>query len=272
MLYVNDWREIIDLPIVAEENRKWSYRKLENILFQSIKICAYKCLKDNNGDIHTTLSGGLDSSLCLALIRRIISPNCPIHTYTIGGSEKHPDILFARKVSQFFDSIHHEFIPGTQEVEEARSALKSLFGNYRSEDLGVFLMYKFIAEFHPHSVIAHDGIDELLGGYWKHRAPREKMEKTKMFKDFWSQLENNHLLPLEKIAADFNISLVFPYLQKRLIEYITRIPVEQRTNRNKSKIPLRDIAEKYLPFEVIKRKKRGFNGALDSKVTKASQI
>lgn len=268
---VNDWREVINLPIIDKENRGWSLRKLEAIFFHSVKICTDQCLKDNNGEIHTTLSGGLDSSFCLALIRKITGPDCPIHTYTIGGTEKNPDIIFARKVSKIFSSIHHELIPSTQEIEKARSVFRSLFKNgyradiYRSGDLGVFLICQFIIELNncrPISLISHDGIDELLGGYWGHRRAEEKTDKIKAFEDYWTCLKDDHLWPLENTASYFGISVIFPYLQERVVKYIIRIPVEERTSHDRSKISLRDIAEQYLPSEVIKRKKIGFNTAV----------
>ena len=267
---VNNWREVINMPIIDRENYRWNLRKLETIFFHSVKICARQCLKDNDGEIHTTLSGGLDSSFCLALIRKIAGPDCPIYTYTIGGSDRNPDIIFARRVSKIFSSIHHELIPSTREIKKARRVFRRLFKNdyrtdvYRSGDLGVFLICQFIAEFNNHrsiSLITCDGIDELLGGYWDHRGAKEKKDKIKAFEDYWSCLKDNHLLPLENTASHFGISVIFPYLQKRVVEYIIRIPVEARTSHDRSKIPLRDIAEQYLPSEVIKRKKIGFNTA-----------
>jgi len=267
---VNNWREVINLPVIDKENRRWSLRKLEAILFHSVKICANQCLKDNNGEIHTTLSGGLDSSFGLALIRKITGSDCPIYTYTIGGTEENPDIIFARKVSKVFNSIHHELIPGSQEIRKARSVFRSLFKNnyktdiYRSGDLGVFLICQFITglnDYHPISLISHDGIDELLGGYWDHRGAKEKTDKIKAFEDHWSCLKSSHLWPLENTASHFGISVIFPYLQKRVVKYISRMPIEERTSHDRSKIPLRDIAEQYLPLEVITRKKMGFNTA-----------
>ena len=259
---VNSWREVINLPIIDRENHRWSLRKLEAILFHSVRVCANRCLKDNDGEIHTTLSGGLDSSFCLALIRKITGPDCPIHTYTSGGSERNPDIIFARRVSKLFGSIHHELIPSVRETRRAKDMFRNCqTGIYRIGDLGLFLIYQFIVDlnnYRPISLIAHDGIDELLGGYWDHRAPKEKGAKIKAFEELWSCLEDDHLRSLEKAANHFGISVIFPYLQKRVVEYIIRIPVEERTSHNRSKIPLRDIAKEYLPSGVIKRKKLGF--------------
>lgn len=271
MTVVNDWRKVINLPIIQEESTSWGVKELEDLLIDSIKSCSFKNFKDNRGEIHTTISGGLDSSLCLAIVRKVMGENCPIYTYTIGHSENYSDIIFARKISNFFESIHREFIPSAEEITDVKKRIKESFSDYKEGNETVFLMYEFIASFIPHSVIVHDGIDELLGGYWKHRSPKSTNKREEAFIDFWTRLEKEHLLPLEKSASRFEISLIFPYLQESLVDYVSKIPVDRRTSHDESKIFLRRIAEKYLPKEIIKRKKIGFSEALNIKKHKRGE-
>jgi asparagine synthetase B (glutamine-hydrolysing) len=47
------------------------------------------------------------------------------------------------------------------------------------------------------------------------------------------------------------------------VKYISGIPVHERTSHDESKIPLRNIARKYLPPEIIERQKIGFCSGLD---------
>ena len=260
-----DWREIIALPIIADGMGKWSFTELEKVLTESIALCVSECLRGNKETVCTTLSGGLDSSFCLAKIREIVGTGVVIHTFTTGGSEKYPDVQFARKVSQCFDTIHHELIPSKEEV---RTAEKKLHSRWKDEhqgpgDVAVFLTYQNIAQHGFRCVIAHDGIDELLGGYWEHRKHTDEQTKAKVFQYFWWIIEKEHLLLLERKACHFGIQVVFPYLQKEVVEYIAKIPLNSRTNLKESKVPLRTIAKKYLPKEVIKRNKKGFCSALD---------
>jgi len=72
------------------------------------------------------------------------------------------------------------------------------------------------------------------------------------------KLVPEHLKPLQRDADHFRIKLLLPYLQLPVINYIAGIPVDQRTSRKISKIPLRNIARKYLPSDIIERKKKGF--------------
>ncbi|GBE16353.1 asparagine synthetase B [glutamine-hydrolyzing] [bacterium BMS3Abin15] len=266
-MIVNNWRDVISSPVIAGENKNWNIKELERILLNAIVSCSTHCLKKNNGSICTTLSGGLDSSFCLEEIRKSLGPDVKIHTFTTGGNKKHPDVISARKVSGLFKTIHNEFIPTPRHIQRAK---EELFGKWKDEErrlgnVAVFLTYKLIASLGFKCVIAHDGIDELLGGYWEHRKHENGQEKIGAFKDLWGKLEKNHLILLERKAKHFGMEVIFPYLQKEVVDYIARIPVNDRTSFEVSKMPLRDIAKKYLPKTVIERKKRGFCDALDKK-------
>lgn len=265
MRKLTGWREAIALPVIAGRMGKWSFAELEKILMESIVLCISECLRENKGAVCTTLSGGLDSSFCLAKIREMVGMGVEIHTFTTGGSEKYPDVQFARKVSQCFGTIHHELIPSKEEVRKAKKKLRSQWKDepQGSGNVAVFLTYQNIAQHGFKCVIAHDGIDELLGGYWEHRKHKNEQIKADVFQDFWRRLEKEHLLLLERKAHHFGIQVALPYLQKEVVEYIAKIPLDSRTRLRESKIPLRTIAKKYLPKEVIKRNKKGFCSALD---------
>ncbi|MCX6712760.1 MAG: asparagine synthase C-terminal domain-containing protein [Candidatus Vogelbacteria bacterium] len=260
---LTNWRKAIALPIISK-SMGWNILGLEATLTRSFRICAGECLKLNNGTICLTLSGGLDSSFYLAKIRRIFGLAVPIHTFTIGHSAEHPDILFARIVSAQFGTTHHEFIPPIEEVIAGEQELRTLWPD-EPPDLGnvaVFLLYRLIAGEGHRAVIAHDGIDELLGGYWDHRKHSNEAETVRAFLDYWGRLESEHLAPLQRKADLFGLEVILPYLQEMVVEYIARIPVGLRTSREQSKIPLRALAGKYLPIEIVQRAKRGFCSAL----------
>lgn len=261
-----DWRNVVELPIVAKKMKIWNLLELEKILTEYILLCSIECFILNNEVICTTLSGGLDSSLCLAKIRKAVGANIPIHTFTIGINEEYPDIQFSRIVSKKFNTIHHEIIPQKKEIDEAMENMAALLGSKlcMPGDIAVFLTYKKIAQDGFKCVIAHDGIDEMLGGYWKHREyDGDSRKKAKVFRNFWSKLGTEHLLPLEIISQYFGIKVLLSYLQIDVMKCISKIPLNKRTTFEESKIPLRAIAKKYLPEEIIKRKKKGFCSALE---------
>jgi len=275
-MMLNSWESVVGMPIVRKVNGHWNNPDvLEKILRVWINYCASDSVR-TNGDrtILITLSGGIDSSLCLALIKKeeemyseIIKSR--IHTFTIGESINHPDVVHARLVAKLFKTIHHEFIPTPLEIRtaiEEKRRNPDLFigdGSLEFGGIGVYLLYKYIAKFKtPAAVICHDGIDELLGGYWPHRQDQSQTEQAMAFEKFWRELTDKHLVPLTRKSGHFNLCPIFPYLQKRVVSYITAIPLEERTSKAESKMPLRRIAEKYLPREIIERKKIGFCDAM----------
>ncbi|MEK7598711.1 MAG: asparagine synthase C-terminal domain-containing protein [Patescibacteria group bacterium] len=261
MIRLTSWREAVTLPVIGFPAR-WSSRALERVLTNSIHRCARFALR-RDGAIATTLSGGLDSSFCLAKIRETCGEKIMIFTFTIGGNESHPDVKHARIISKMFKTIHVEIIPKQEHLIEAETILKKTQPSVTHGDIAVFLAYQKIASHDFRIAISHDGIDELLGGYWDHRKALTMKEKKAAFVDRWARLSNEHLLPLEASARHFDIGVALPYLQREVVRYISRIPLNKRTSKEESKIPLREIARKYLPIEIIERKKMGFCSALD---------
>ena len=55
------------------------------------------------------LSGGLDSSLCAAIIKKYFLKDKEFHTFSI-GSKSSPDLKYAKMVADHIGSVHHEII------------------------------------------------------------------------------------------------------------------------------------------------------------------
>jgi asparagine synthetase B (glutamine-hydrolysing) len=260
-----DTRGIIEqIPIIGKENPKWNLDKLFELLQSSIKKVGEYCRRHNNGDIHITFSGGLDSSFCLAMLCQLF-PDAIIFTHTIAGGPENPDLKFALQTSRMFPNARSvSIIPDSWSIGRALKTLEDAnkFGDdpVTQADPLVLILYehiRYIFEPHPSSVIVHDGIDELLGGYWEHRANGASAEA---FRKFWNELMPRHLIPLWCKAQHSHIFPLFAYIDDDLVEYISRIPIRDRTSHTESKIPLRRLAMKHFPVlkEVIERPKRGF--------------
>lgn len=267
--------EALRMPVIQ---KLWTLENLEKVLVQAIITSALDCYRYNKGIIFTALSGGLDSSFALAVIRKKFGENLPIHTFTIGSSFDHPDIKYARLVAEKFWTHQHTVIV-KNDFREIKKNNPALFSNEPGETDGAgpyFLLQevsscaKTLGITGISGLIVHDGIDELLGGYWAHRDKENHQDMEDAFKLLWSKLEDKHLVPLHRKADYFKIKLFFPYLQPEVIEYISRIPVEERTSRRASKIPLRLIADNgvYMTAKIAKpiinRPKIGFCDALTS--------
>lgn len=257
--------------ISNKENENWSIKDLKNLLLSSFKKAGQKALKDNNGVIYTTLSGGLDSTLSLALLRKSLGSEVKIVTFTMGGDEEHPDVKSGRLAAKKFNTEHHEFIPTIDEINIGLEDFKKERPDENLEkavlegSFDVYLLYKYISSFKPKTVIVHDGIDEQMGGYWDHRNRKlTEEERKENFRRFWEELKPEHLDKLIESSQRFGISVLLPYLDKKLVNFISEIPVKDRVIKEIGKVPLREIAGKLgVPKKIINRRKRGAIGMLE---------
>jgi len=115
------------------------------------------------------LSGGIDSTIVSSLMSRL--SNDRIHTYSIGFNDKKFDeSVYAKKVSSFLGTIHHEKIINAEPnfvVSKLAETLDQPFAD--SSVIPTFLLSKFARE----SVVvalSGDGGDEAFAGYERYRA------------------------------------------------------------------------------------------------------
>lgn len=271
---IDNWKDVvIEMSIIQKENPEWRIEELENILAESVK----KCLSGiEKGDIAISLSGGLDSSLITALARKNF-PEAKIITLTL-GSKGNPDFLFAKKVVDILETDHHEYIPSQEEINKAKVEMveKELLPQHLVQSL----TYRFANSLGIKKIISAEGGDELFGGYWWHQKSIpgyvEKYGKNQeeAFKKSWSEILYSHLLDYQKSSEAYGIELRFPFLQREVVECVSHIPLKDRCTPSKErypdqkerKKPEREIALKYLPEEIVHRKKRGFPDALSPEV------
>jgi asparagine synthase (glutamine-hydrolysing) len=117
------------------------------------------------------LSGGIDSSLIVALMTRHMSE--PVKTFSVGFAEDREgnELADARMVARHFGADHHElelsFRHDTVDLEELVWYLDEPVADLSA--LG-FLALSELAAQHVTVALSGQGADELLGGYRKHRA------------------------------------------------------------------------------------------------------
>jgi asparagine synthase (glutamine-hydrolysing) len=117
------------------------------------------------------LSGGLDSSLIVALMARNMSE--PVKTFSVGFVDSHVDseLADARVVAHALGTEHHEL---ELSLEDADVDVEDLVWSMDEPlaDLGSlgFLALSELAAQHVTVALSGQGADELLGGYQKHRA------------------------------------------------------------------------------------------------------
>ena len=117
------------------------------------------------------LSGGLDSSLIVALMARNMSE--AVKTFSIGFADelKGNELSDARYVASLYGADHHEielsFVDDSVDLEELVWGLDEPMADIST--LGFEAVSRLAAQ-HVTVALSGQGADELLGGYTKHRA------------------------------------------------------------------------------------------------------
>ena len=140
----------------------------------------------NDKEVSIALSGGVDSTLVLSLLRKI-KPEMTIHAVSIKFANSVDETPAASKIAEKFDAQHHiiELENYLSELPKAISIIKKPFW-----DLHWYYVVKK-SQTLSKTLISGDGGDELFGGY------------TFRYQKFLS-LTSENSTPLEKVKAYLN--------------------------------------------------------------------
>mgnify|MGYP001187022888 CR=1 FL=1 len=83
-------------------------------------------------------------------------------------------------------------------------------------------------------------------------------EEAMMHADFLSYLPDDILCKVDRSSMYYSLETRAPFLNKELLEYAYKLPLEYKIRNGKSKWILRKILNKYVPPELIERPKQGF--------------
>jgi len=201
------------------------------------------------------LSGGIDSSI-LATMAKAVYPSIPC--FVIGNSKDHPDICAAMRLAREIELNLYVYMPNCLTIINTKKHLENRFKG----DEAVYLILKYASHF-TNYILAGDGIDEQMGGYWEHTNENRKFSsREKIFQYFWDVLEEKHLSPAFQSAQKTGVSIDWVFLHDKIVNYIARIPISERIKNNIPKAIWRDFARLVgIPEWIINRPKRGFNDA-----------
>jgi len=267
--------------------------ELEKIIIQNIKTIPQVPLS-------LLLSGGIDSSLVLALLRKVY-PQVPISTFSLAKSKDYPDIVFAREISNLFEAEHNEIILSDELYRNFLSEYEKVKQYSFNGDINVYILCSF-AKSYSTTIVTGDGGDECFGGYWLHEyplghketgriksfedihpTPRKHLEEmVRMgFRDFlfkeislsedydavWEYfvkcLAPRHLTPLLHTAKILNIKIYTPLFSDSFLNFMRTLPYSERVGRKIEK----QLASMYLPKSIVERESIGFDIALEPATT-----
>jgi len=244
-----------------------------NRLYQSVA----KRVDNTERPIACLLSGGLDSSLISALVKKIHKGD--LHTWSIGfkGSD---DLKYAQLVADHIGSIHHS-IEVTE--EEFLFAIPDVINSIESYDtttvrasVGNWLICKKIRLQSEAKVIFNgDGADEVMGGYlYFHEAP-DPIDFDKDCRKLLSDIHFFDVLRSDRSISSHGLEARTPFLDREFVQSYLSISYTLRDhgyNKQPEKYLIREAIKTYdpdlLPHEVLFRTKEAFSDGV-SKQTKS---
>lgn len=235
-------------------------------------IASVESMMYSDRPIGALLSGGLDSSLVVAIASRYLARfGQQLHTFSIGmpGST---DGKYAAMVAKHCNTIHTHI---ECEVSDFLGAVREVVRVIESPDIttvrastGQYLVSKIIAEKYGIKVLLiGDGSDELLGGYlYFHKAPTLEdfhAENCKLLRE----IKYYDVLRADRGVAGNGMEARVPFLKHTFVDYIMNVSPLLRVPRNgMEKWLLRAAFSSgdYLPTEVLYRKKEAFSDGVSS--------
>lgn len=196
------------------------------------------------------LSGGLDSSLITALVKRYYTG--VLETYSIGmeGSE---DLKYAQQVATYLGTKHTSIILTEDDffnaIPEVIKAIESYDTTTVRASVGNYLIGKYIAEHSQAKVIFNgDGSDELTGGYLYFHAVPNDMEFDIECKRLLSDIHAFDVLRSDKCISSHGLEPRTPFLDREWVSFYLSIPANIRNPRQKNN---RECIEKFLLRKTI---------------------
>lgn len=223
---------------------------LRSCLYNAVQKCVH-------GDtMGAWLSGGLDSSVMVALARPLVQT---LHTFSVGVRGA-PDLVYAREMAEHSRSIHHE---QTVSLPEMLQALPVVI--YHLESFDALLVRSSITNYlvaelasdHVGEVLSGEGGDELFAGY----AYLKEIDRARLAEeliDITVRLHNTALQRVDRCAAAHGLVAYVPFLDHDVVDYALRIPVEFKIRGGVEKWILRQALSDLLPLRISTRTKAKF--------------
>jgi len=293
----------------SNDSESLTIEKLEKYLKKSIKLRL-----ESDAPVGALLSGGLDSSIMVAMLSKITDE--PVKTFTTGFGHELDEYREAKIVADHCNTDHTEI---ELSYKKLTSSLPNILWHMefpfgRPSILSNFLVAEEVKKF---VTVAYtgEGSDELFGGYNRYLIYADKnstiplSEKINSIPSgfFPNKIDNENLFSSELLNSNSNkndptsafnmiseknqnhdllnqvllfelkteipgaqtwridragsahaLELREPFLDYELVEYASSIPANYKinySNKIQKKYILQKLAQKYLPEEIVQRKK-----------------
>uniref|UniRef100_A0A6C0C8Q2 asparagine synthase (glutamine-hydrolyzing) n=1 Tax=viral metagenome TaxID=1070528 RepID=A0A6C0C8Q2_9ZZZZ len=272
----------LSLPTISVEIKEYyDYRSI--IAYPSINVVEYiqNMIRDifteavakrlfSDRPIGFLLSGGLDSSLIVAIAARILGPD-NIVCFSI-GLEDSPDVIASKIVTAHLGIKKHHIIKF--DVEEGITAIPDVIRATETYDITTirasvpqYIMAKYISQKTDiRVVLSGEGSDEIHGSYRYFRDAPNGLEFHRETIRLLKELYMFDNLRTDRTMSGNGLEVRVPFLDFEYVQFIKRIDpnlLMYRTDYMEKKI-IRDSFVGYLPTEILYRSKEAFSDAVSS--------
>jgi asparagine synthase (glutamine-hydrolysing) len=238
---------------------------------ESLTEAVRKRVNNTEREIACLLSGGLDSSLITALVKKL-NPDKLLTTWSIGlkGSE---DLKYARMVADHLGTAHNEIIISEEEFlscfESVIYAIESYDTTTVRASIGNWLISSFIKENSNCKVVFNgDGSDEVCGGYMYFHCAPDSIHFDKECKKLLNEIHFFDVLRSDRSISSHGLEARTPFLDPNFVSTYMSIPADIRNhskNNQCEKYLLRKAFDNgLLPKEVLWRTKEAFSDGVSS--------
>jgi asparagine synthetase B (glutamine-hydrolysing) len=197
------------------------------------------------------LSGGIDSSLLVALAAEVLGPE-NVTCYTL-AFETTDESQWAQMAA---DHVGCRIIVEEMDFEENVQLFKDAVRNEMSpiaSSTPVLKLARLCKKHGDRKVFSALGLDELCGGYPRHvKASDEGFQRVEQF---FYEFCNYHYSWMQAMQCKNEVELYFPYLEPQLIAVCRGYPREYKTQGEETKVRIRHEihTERLLPPEITER-------------------
>jgi asparagine synthase (glutamine-hydrolysing) len=245
----------------------WKFKiNVPNTLSEMFQIAVRRRIHNTDRPLGFFLSGGLDSSLVVAVARKILPPDTVIKTFSI-GTEDSPDRAAAMKVAHFLNTEHHDipfdFSEGIYNLYDVIHSLETYDTTTIRASVPMWLLSRWISHNTECRVLlSGEGSDELLGGY-------KYFKGAPTVNDFFMEtqrrvgkLHQYDVLRADRCTAAHGLEVRVPFLDRDFIDCVMcEINPKDKVTDMEKKV-LRDEFKGFLPDEILYRTKDAFSDAV----------
>lgn len=280
LVNLDEWIERIK-NLYSEEELDDSEQKIAETIKKMVEEAILERVKDKK-DIGIFFSGGLDSSLIAAICKKHkIKFTCYTVGFQYGNMEIPEDVKHSKEVAKHLSLTDNEFKVRVFNLDEIKKIMQKTAQIIRSIPINdninsIVNLGVASVEVAAHSISKKEkfffsgiGSEEIFAGYERHKNNPSNYE---CFNGLLKMYERD-LLRDSAVANALEFKFLTPFLDKELIKYSLKIPIQFKINDDGNKMILRKAAQMYLgKYSERPKKAAQYGSSFDKAIAKLATI